>query len=372
MSYGPKNQLLYWLDRGMVLHLAGQYRESIDAFEQAKKLYDELYTQSLHEIANSFLINDYRESYRGTDEEYVLVNVFQALNFVALGDIHESLVEARDVDVKLKLINDHYPHKENVYRDDAFARLLMGILYQADATSQSIQDSRISLEHAYRVYTKDYAPNYGLGPPKILDYVRQPTDPSKAQVYLIQYTGFAPVKEEGGVVLPAGGLLLTRVVFPRYVDRISILRSSTFIAHGPYTDIVFPTEVGEDIGAIAKQILHNKELLIGAKAIVRPGMKVAGEKIAEEQIRKNYGDLAGLGIDLIGTIYNLSTEKADLRSWATLPKEIRIARLVLEPGQYQFFVQNFDGNQNQLEKKDLGTVEVKAGDTKFFIVRSYY
>jgi hypothetical protein len=372
LSYGPKNQLLYWLDKGMVLHLAGRYRESIDAFEQAKHLFDELYTQSIHDLANSFLINDYGKNYRGTDEEYVLLNVFQALNFVALGDIHESLVEARDVDVKLKLINDHYPNKENVYRDDAFARLLMGILYQADGTMQSLQDARISLEHADHIYTKDYEPNYGVSTPKILNYVKERPDYAKAQVYLIQYTGFAPIKEEGGTILPAGGLLLTKVVFPKYVDRIEVLAGSNFIAHGAYTDVVFPTEVGENIGAIAKQILKNHEFIIGAQAILRPGVKVAGEKIAEQQMRKHYGDLAGLGIDLIGSIYNLSTEKADLRSWATLPNEIRIARLVLEPGQYEFYVQNLDGNHNQLEKKDLGSMEVKAGDVKFFVVRSYY
>jgi hypothetical protein len=373
LAYGPKNQLLYWLDRGMVLHVAGRYRESIDAFEHAKSLADELYTRSLHEMANTFLINDYRGAYRGTDEEYVLINIFQALNYVALGEVHESLVEARQVETKLSLINGQFPNKENVYRDDAFAHLLMGVLYQADGSMQSMQDARVSLEHAYNVYAKDYTKNYGLEPPRILEYIKnQPPETGKAQVYLIQYTGFAPIKEEGGVIIPAGGLLLTRVVFPQYVDRVSVLKGSSFIAHGAYSDVVYPTEIGEDIGAIAKQILENRKVLIGAKAILRPGMKVAGEKVAENQIEKHYGDLAALGFDLLGTVYNLSTEKADLRSWQTLPNDIRIARLVLDPGQYEFYVQSVDGNQNQLEKKDLGSMDVKSGDIKFFVVRSYY
>jgi hypothetical protein len=162
------------------------------------------------------------------------------------------------------------------------------------------------------------------------------------------------------------------MAFPTYVDRPGSFKESSFIAHGPYADVVYPTEVGENIGAIAKQILENRKLLIGAKGILRPGMKVVGEKIAEQEVGRRYGDLAALGIDLLGTFYNLYTEQADLRSWETLPNDIRIARLVLTPGQYQFYVQSSDVYQNRIEKKDLGVVDLKAGEKKFFVVRSYF
>lgn len=372
LVYGKKNELLYWLDRGFILHVAGRYRESIDAFERAKYKFDQLYTVSVHEIAGSFLINDYRESYRGHDAEYVWVNIFQALNYAALGDIHESLVEARQVDMKLRLVNDRYKdNPKNVYRDDAFARMLMGILYQADGGVQAEDDSRISFAQATGVYQRDYSSNYGLTAPNLLNRVKEPLEPSKAYVYLIQYTGFAPTKIPNDIYLPAGGLLFTKISFPSYIDHPSAFSQSSFVAHGKYTDVVYPTEVGEGIGSIAKQILENRKLLLGAKSVLRPGMKVAGEKVIGHQVEQQYGDLAALGVDLLGTLYNLTTEQADLRSWETLPNEIRIARLVLEPGEYQFYVQNSDHYGNLVEKKDLGTIDIKAGDKKFFIVRTY-
>lgn len=371
--YGPKNELLYWLDKGMVLHLAGRYQESIAAFEQAKRKFDELYTRSLHEMASTVLTNDYWESYRGDDEEYVLLNMIQALNFAALGQIHESLVEAREVDVKLSLINGRYGSRhKNVYRDDAFARLLMGILYKADNSWEGKDDARISLDRALEVYQKDYVKNYGISVPQLLEKIKNQDNSSKATVYLIQYTGFMPIKTADVFVIPAGGALVTKLSFPKYVDRMSILDSSKLIAHGRLADTVYPTEVGENIGAIAKQILENRKWLLRAKAALRPAVKLAGEKVAEIQLKKKYGYLSADALDILSTVYNLYTEEPDLRSWQTLPNEIRIARLVLEPGHYQFAVQSFDKDGNSLENKDLGALDLKASDVKFFIVRSYF
>lgn len=371
--YGPKNELLYWLDKGMVFHLAGRYQESIDAFEQAKKKFDELYTRSLHEMASTYFVNDYWESYRGDDEEYVLLNVIDALNFAALGQIHESLVEARDVDVKLSLINGRYgPNNKNVYRDDAFARLLMGILYQADSSLESKDDARISLDRALQVYQKDYAKNYGISVPPLLDKIKNQDTTSQAIVYLIQYTGFMPIKTADVFVIPAGGALVTKLSFPKYVDRMSSLARSSLIAHGHFADTIYPTEVGENIGAIAKQILENRKWLLRTKAVLRPAVKLAGEKVAEIQLKKKYGYLSADALDILGTVYNFYTEEPDLRSWQTLPNEIRIARLVLNPGHYQFAVQSFDKDGNQLENKDLGSLDLKQSDVKFFIVRSYF
>lgn len=368
LVYGKKNELLYWLDRGFILHVAGRYKESIDAFERAKIKFDELYTLSVTEIANSFLTNNYRESYRGHDGEYVWVNIFQALNYAALGDINESLVEARQVDVKLQLINGRYgPNPKNVYREDAFARLLAGVLYQAGGADD---DARISFKKAKDIYERDYVKNYTTPLPGLLKLLNEGFDDSKAYVYLIQYTGQVPIKIPQDVYLPAGGLLFTKMSFPVYADRPSAFRSSVFIAKGPYTELSFPTELGEDIGAISKQILENRKLMVGAKSVLRPGMKLAAEKVVEHEVQERYGDWAALGVQLLGTLYNLSSEQADLRGWESLPEHIRIARLVLDPGEYEFFVDNTDHYGTVAGRSSLGKYVLKSKDVRFFIERT--
>ena len=46
-SLGGKNLLLYYLERGMLLHVSGEYSESNAAFEEAKRIGSDLYTKSL-------------------------------------------------------------------------------------------------------------------------------------------------------------------------------------------------------------------------------------------------------------------------------------------------------------------------------------
>src|SRR4051812_23684465 len=52
-SYGTHNELLYWLDRGLVLHLAGRYQDSIFAFEKSKQTFENLYNRSLSDAAGT-------------------------------------------------------------------------------------------------------------------------------------------------------------------------------------------------------------------------------------------------------------------------------------------------------------------------------
>lgn len=74
-NYGKNNILLYYLDKGMVLHLAGEHKESSLAFEQAKAEYERLYTKSASGIIASWLLNEYTAPYSGEDFERVLINV---------------------------------------------------------------------------------------------------------------------------------------------------------------------------------------------------------------------------------------------------------------------------------------------------------
>ena len=155
--YGKNNQLLFLLEKGMVLHRNGQYQESVAVFEEAKSLWEELYTASLSKITASWVVNDYALPYRGEDFERIMMNIFQALNFAALGDFESALVEARDVDSKLEVINGQYsPGQKNVYREDAFARLLAGILYESAGSYADRNDAFISYEKAYEAYAGDY------------------------------------------------------------------------------------------------------------------------------------------------------------------------------------------------------------------------
>ena len=94
----------------------------------------------------------------------MLINAFLALNYVEKGEPDEALVEARKVDEKLRVYAKEYDGK-NTYKEDAFIRYLMGVLYESRG---EINDAYISYKKAYEtyaVYTKDYgtrAPSFLL------------------------------------------------------------------------------------------------------------------------------------------------------------------------------------------------------------------
>jgi len=105
-KYYPKNDtLLYFLDKGMLSHLAGKYSASNAAFEKAKRLAEKLYTKSVSAEGVSLLTNDSQKPYDGEDYEIAMIYLIKALNYAALGDEGGALVEIRQLNHFLKTIS---------------------------------------------------------------------------------------------------------------------------------------------------------------------------------------------------------------------------------------------------------------------------
>jgi hypothetical protein len=221
----------------MMLHLAGQYVESNQMLAQAEDRIDQFYTKSVSAETGAMLTNDNTLPYEGEDFEKVMINVIQALNYVFLGEWDEALVEARKVDHKLNLFNDKY-EKKNVYKQDALAQYLSGILYEAKS---ELNDAFISYRKADEAYG-DYRKNYGspLPPPLPADllrttaalgfmeehqgYLKKFPDTrwttekelqSQGELIFISYTGRSPIKEDYFITAPvpdgSGGTYILRV-----------------------------------------------------------------------------------------------------------------------------------------------------------------
>lgn len=387
-AYGKNNRLLYDMDYGLILQFAGEYEKSIEYFNRAKRAYDELLTVSLSQEVSTWLVNDYLAPYRGEDFERVMINVFQSLNFASLGLWEEALVEARDVDIQLRLINSQYqPNQKNVYQEDAFARLLMGLLYEAQDTLEGYNDALISYRKALTIYENDFAKNYGLGIPQILKenilavtqmldleefkeyqeklgpvkYVSLEEKRQKAQVYLIHYDGLSPIKHQWSLPIPLPNGYVTQLAFPQYDKRNSEKKEKIFKAISRANEeTVSAVEKGQDIGAIAVKNLDNRRARVIAKALLRSGAKYFLEQQGESFLKRESGQTSARIFKYLSNLYNITSEQADLRSWQTLPERIEIARLILEPGDYDFFV-----NQKKIRHFSLG-----SGDVKFIIYRS--
>jgi hypothetical protein len=398
-EYTKKNGVLFYADKGTIAHYAARYQDSIESFLQAENRIEALFTTSVSKQVATFIINDNMAPYKGEDFESVLVNLFLALNYLQIGEIDEALVEARKVDSKLNLINSYYPEdKKNTYKEDAFVRFLMGILYEIGGAQEDLNDAFISYKKAEEIYVKDYWENYKTPLPLALkenlltmarvtgteefnvykkrygfrDALTLPDKRQKGEIYFIHYNGKSPEKVEGAIVAPMPDGYVMKIAFPRYRLRPYCIRSSvikvTNLDTGKTTGAT--TELGENIAALAVKNLENRRFRIAAKAIARATAKYLATREAKKGVQKDHGKLAGSLVGLLGNIASIITERADLRCWKTLPAEIRIGRCIVDPGNYKlvFFLLNKTGEL--IRQLPLHKISITRGEKRFVFFRT--
>jgi hypothetical protein len=396
-AYAKRNAVLYYLDEGIISHLAARYTESNQSFSKAESIMEKLYTKSLSKEAASFLISDNTIPYRGEDFERAMVNLFMALNYVGVGSWEDALVEARKVDSKLSVINSQYEEeKRNVYKEDGFIRFLMGTLYEAEG---EINDAFISYRKAEEIYKSDYLPNYGVRPPTFLiedlltsahamDFHQEMAEIQReypdvacisfadkmemAEVFFIHYNGLGPEKIGKYFSVPTPDKHVITIAYPSFEKR------SYRISHGEITlrnlesgrSYRFPTILMEDIASIAVMNLENRLNRIKAKAIARATVKYLASKGAEEAAEEKGGELLGLIVRVSADVASLVTEQADVRQWRLLPAEIRVGRTVIPPGEYSGKIEFVDSGGTVISSRQITPFSVKKRKKRFFIHRT--
>ena len=399
-KYGKRDYLIYLMDQAILSHYAGDYARSAKILREAAQEFEERYTQSITKYGTTWLVNDLAADYRGEDFESVMINLFNAINYARLGGTAEALVEARRVDNRLNLINGKYNEdKKNVYKEDGFARFLMGILYEAGGTSQDLNDAYISYKKAYKIYRDDFSLNYGTPPPPALKdnlvsvaafmgteewshwkrslpgtrFITLEQRSKEAEVYVIHYNGKAPVKVEEAIMVSIRRGHVIKIAFPRYEERPCNISSSVICASGAAGKPTYRSEsvLVEHIGRIAIKNLENRKARVRAKAIARATAKYVTGKAASDEIRKRHGDVAGLFADVLTTVAAVATERADLRCWRTLPAEVRVAKLMVKPGDYRITAECLGQRGGVVRRLDIGRYTLEAGDKRFVIFHTF-
>ena len=91
----PKDQLLYYLEKGALAQYEGDYERSNQLLEQAERLSDTFFTTSFSDRAWALLSNPRQGSYRGNGVERVYISYLKSLNYLALSDLSEKRATTR-------------------------------------------------------------------------------------------------------------------------------------------------------------------------------------------------------------------------------------------------------------------------------------
>ncbi len=425
-EYGSQSRVLYGMDRGMTLHLSGQYDRSNAVLEQAEEEIDRLYTRRIRTEAKAFLVNDTELPYEGDPYEQVMINVIKALNYAVMGRLDDALVEARRIDNRLNVLADKTKEKDG-YRDDAFARYLTGILYEA---AGDLNNAFIAYRKAYEAYERmrpwsrtpvPFALRADLL--RVTDALHLTTEfeeyrrlfpdaawQSKheqehlAQVVVISYNGRAPRKEDQFIDLPVSLdalqlVLLTRglgggnrhenraaesvlyglsgrvvrVALPRLVPQKTQVSSEQITLSGTGGSFAARTELAHNVTALAEKALSDRLPAIAVKAVARAATKFAmaegATRGAQHAAGKDAGPWVGLLVGLLTKGLAVYSEEADKRSWQTLPDEIHLSRLWVPPGEYEVRIDPGGWRGDGVNPDASHSITLRAGETKFLIRR---
>ncbi|HDM33066.1 MAG TPA: hypothetical protein ENG28_04775 [Deltaproteobacteria bacterium] len=362
---GNKNEVLYCLERGTLLQAKGEYRMSARQFEKAAQLMryyeNKAYISASRTAsqAGSLIINEQIMPYRGEDFEKVLVHALDAINYLMLGDIDNARVEIRNVYTREKeLYKKHEKEIEKAHRElqglkwedsfikaypqgfnslrkksayvvsvyqNAFAYYLSSFVYELNGEPD---EAYIDLKNAFkaepwsRQIGKDlvrlsrelnYYDDLELWKRRFGDVKSSGKD--SIDVLVILELGLGPVKQEARIPIPLRRGGFTFASFPVYTFTPSLFKGANII----FGDNIVTTSTLMNVDATAAKDLMDMFPILFAKQVVRSYIKARATK----ELSRKYGALGAVS----GSVATALTERADLRSWSTLPKEIQIARI---------------------------------------------
>lgn len=338
-----RDRLLFLMEKGMLLHLSGAWRESNAALEEADRLSDELFTRSLSAAGMSYLTGDAVIPYAGEDYELAYLNFYKALNYLALGELDEARVECRRVDEKLQLLNQGYGGS-NTYRESPLLRLLTGLIYEAQGEWNDAFIAYRKALDAYRATTTVYR----VSVPELLwsrlletarrsgldDEYRQllneapagvaTTARETALIAVLIGDGLLPLRREGAIIVPSPQGFPIKLAWPRLEGRGCSTAPVTLTLDGQVQE---DPALAESLTAVARQSLEDKKGRTIAKLLAR----AVAKQVAAAQVEQQWGALAGFGAQVAA----LLAENADLRGWSSLPGAIRLALLPVSPGEHR-------------------------------------
>ncbi len=361
-----KDAIIWRLEEGAVLRAAGRYQDSNLAFDQAQGKMDD-YAQKakvrVGQEAAAMLSNQANLAYEGRAYDGIMLNTYEALNYLALGQPDKArpeLIRAYQrqqdaVEANKKRIQEAQEAAANAKDSAAIARAEQDPGLQARlagvTTNLTGMQSYADYVNPFTVYLD------GL---YFMANAADASDGERARKSLERVTEFAPdnpfVKQDLAAVgaVMAGKPLapVTYVVFEtgcapvRDQIRIDI---PIIISKVSYLGAAFPTLRFEDdympfltvsggganvstirvasMDAVVAQDFKNELPTIITKTIIATVAKGVAAYAANDAAQQSGGDLGGLLAQLGTAVYQMAVNIADERTWSTLPKEFQVARV---------------------------------------------
>jgi len=373
------------LEKARLQYLVNNTKQSQQNFEQAYQLILQNQQAAKIELSRgveniaAVMSNDNAVRYDIPLYEQSMLHSYQALNYLVQEDLSGALVEIRRANLvqenalrhnrtsiyrqqekmAKKSLSKQYPAMNNAIGtvkngfQNAYTFYLSAILYEAEGQDN---DAYISYKKALEIYpdnsylqqdvwrlalslqmTNDIALFRKNLPQSIIN---KNIANNLGQVIIIIENGIIPPKHETSLHLPIytshNDVRFYSVALPSYQNNLRSYSALSLTYQGEN----YQSEEIVRLQSLAAKQLKDDMPAIAARQIAR---LVAKEEIRQQMTRKG-GDVG----NIFASLYNIATEKADTRSWSTLPDSIHILRLNLPSGDHQLAL-NINGTNQSLD-----------------------
>lgn len=429
--YGENDQFLYYYDMGVLFHYNHDFDNSIEAFNHAKRIYDESFTRSVTDEAAAMLTNDNARPYRPRPFEVLLLCEFQILNYLGKNDPDGALVEVKQAQIIAEQLYQKDNEKTN---DNGFLRYLTALVYEMKGEKDDAAIAYYETVKAYKESSTALPKEvYGFVSDRLLaaerggDFRNFELEPvptvlakntrENAELIFISYRGRAPILRN---VVFAGGfgngefffavddeafkdLEGIRVPFPTKAldELLSPLGVTTAMIPTLFVAVPYPTGVTtvdagnrDDIGVKSVEIefknglTYTPELVYDANAelernvaddrtvnmvrtVSQTLIKAAPLVLANKAATEKAGALGGFASRAAGDAALRALAQSDTRIGSFNPRQIVMTRIPVQKGSYQFEIRGKDDSGNVIVSYKMA-VPVKKGEKKVVLIPMVY
>lgn len=378
--YNSEDEFLLEFDLGVLHHYNQDYKESINHFAKAEQILEDLWTRSVANEAAALLTNDNVRPYRSYPFEIQWLYQTQILNYLALGEIDEAVVEARRALLAIQSLKEK---EKDDFNESGALQYLIAMSYE---WQKSEDDARIAYDNAKK--------NFENYVPKLVSEIPE----NEQEIVVIGYAGVSPILGENkfwgtyardGVLflhykdangdsktmslfalgLGGGGFsgqtMTIQFAIPKIVERPSLTSAFTVSVNGNQR----ATEVFSNTKNSLKKDFEN-----GQNAIL---LRTAGRVIVRTIAASKAKSKVQTGNILMDLTLNLGTdfatnalEEADLRLGSAMPLTLQIIRIPVEPGKHMVKINALDAYGRETNFFAEQSVNVKKGEKVFIFAPS--
>lgn len=317
-----KDRLLFWMEKALVLHDAGDFEESTRQLLAASNYRQQNDFISLRDEARELLANEWAGSYQGEYSEQLWIHSYLMMNFLSLGQYESAAVEARQALTRIK-------DQPEVLKNDHFTRALIALSFEAagqlndayivnrqlteDKTTYGKSLHAIMLPQALRLGFSEDARQLKQQLQKTNN--QKDTAGQSTQDYAVFFiaSGLIPQKISGSIITGNA----SRLSFPQYYVNNTRAPKFHVTVNGEPCDC---HTINTDLGSLVSDSLNKRGIKLATKSLIRAASKDA------------LADAIGDKDEIVGELARLllfALEEADTRSWQSLPRHLSLLRVPL-------------------------------------------